>query len=487
MTAFGIDFGTTNSAAVKLAAHAEPQHYGDEAGAPYPSVVAIDQATGRAYGGRSVWQTRERYTESGNYHVIQSVKSLLGTDSVWQTEAGPRTPQDVATFILKALSDRASALGLEPIGKAAITIPVGFPPAARADLRRAAERAGIRVSTFVTESTAAFMRYLPRLRHCRYVAIFDWGGGTLDVSILELRDGTVFELATQGLPIAGDEIDTDLARAVHTRVMEQRGQTHSFDSMPSVDRDNLRTKCEEAKRRLSTAPTYDILLASNYGGSPLHIEMDAAWFKSIVSPRVDLAIETLSHAIQSCRLSFDAIDRLLIVGGSSKIKLLQDKLLADARYSAALQISYDAEWDVAHGAAIVETSPGGYELAESIGVILSDNSFYEIVSRGERPWQDQRSLVLSLIEDAKQANIIIDKRPHAQSPLSERVMSFGVSTLGFNLEEIQLRYSINSDLMLRLEAVSSRLSQSDVARHEYGKLLFAYRLPDAQRQQGSLF
>src|SRR5438094_518738 len=133
MSDFGIDFGTTNSGAVKLSEHAAPERYGDEAGGPYPSIVAIDRATGEALGGRSVWENRERYVDSGQYHVIQSVKWKLGTDQMWQTEQRIWTPEDVSSFILKQLSDRASSLGVEPISRAAITIPVDFPPAARVE------------------------------------------------------------------------------------------------------------------------------------------------------------------------------------------------------------------------------------------------------------------------------------------------------------------------------------------------------------------
>src|SRR5688572_30457846 len=128
MMAFGVDFGTTNSASVKLAADAAAERYGDETGAPYPSIVAIDRATGKAVGGRSVWEHRAHYVESDNYHVIQSVKWELGTDRVWRTEAGLWSPTDVASFILRQLSLRAAALGVDEIRRAAITIPVGFPP-----------------------------------------------------------------------------------------------------------------------------------------------------------------------------------------------------------------------------------------------------------------------------------------------------------------------------------------------------------------------
>jgi molecular chaperone DnaK len=475
MSIFGIDFGTTNSGAVKLAEHATAERYGDEVGGPYPSIVAIDRATGEAVGGRMVWENRERYLDSGQHHVIQSVKWKLGTDQVWQTEERVWTPQDVASFILGALSSRAVKLGLDSIKRAAITIPVAFPPAARVDLRRAAERAGIEVSTFVTESTAAFMRYLPQLQHCHYVAVFDWGGGTLDISVLEIRDKTVFEVATEGMEIAGDEIDLDLSRAIHARIMEQRQQSILYESMSPADRDNLRTKCERAKCQLSQVDRTDVLLTS-YGGSPLHFAVEKAWFDSLVTPHVDLAIELLTKAIEKCRLSFELIDRILVIGGSSKIRLLQDKLRRDVRFSAALQISEDAEWDVAHGAAVVEGAAGGYETAESIGVILSDNSFYEIISPGERVYYAPRELVLSLVEDSRQANIVVEKKSVHGSDRSERILAFGIDTLGFDLEELRLTYNITQDLILTFRAVSAARAQRDAVSKEYGKLRFAYHI-----------
>jgi molecular chaperone DnaK len=477
MSFFGIDFGTTNSGAVKLAEHAEAQHYGDEFGEPLPSIVAIDRATGVAIGGRKVWEARERYIDSGQYHIVQSVKWKLGKDQVWVTEQRTWSPREVTSFILTQLSDRAAALGIDRIDRAAITIPVDFPASSRTELRLAAEAADIELSTFVTESTAAFMRYLPQLRHCHYVAVFDWGGGTLDISILEIRGGTIFELSTEGMEIAGDEIDLDLARAIHARVMEQRHCAIPFESMPAADRDNLRTKCERAKCQLTSLDSTDVLLTS-YGEGTLHFVLERAWFESLITAHVDLAIETLTKAIENCRLSFDALDRLLIIGGSSKIRLLQSKLRADRRFSAALYVSEQAEWDVAHGAAIVELSPGGYETAESIGIMLSDNTFYEIISHGERAFKRQRELALSLVEDSRQANIIVEKRAKRDSAGSERILAFSVDTLGFDLEELRLNYNITHDLILKLRASSAAMGSRDGAGGEYGKLRFAYHIDD---------
>jgi molecular chaperone DnaK len=473
---FGIDFGTTNSTAVKLMG-GDFHKYGDEAGQPLPSIVALDRATGEASCGREVWQNREEYRTTGAVHVIESIKLQMGSDLRWPTEVGVWTPEDVAAVVLKQLSTRAKQLGLEAIDEAVISIPVDYPAESRRALRRAAAKAGIQIKTFITESTAALVRHFDRLQHCRYVAVFDWGGGTLDISVLEIRDGRVFELSTEGMDIAGDAIDKDFAQAIHARVMEERREKLAFISMPSVDQDNLRTKCELAKWQFSKLPVTDILLSA-YGGSPLSINVQRDWFESLISPHVDLAIELLTRAIQKAGVSFDAIDRLLVIGGSSQLRLLHAKLRNDQRFAASFQSSPDAEWDCAAGAAIIARAPGSHEIAESIGILLSDNSFYELIREGEAVLSEARTVSLSLVEDAQQANVILAKRldgqRHVTSP--ESIVEFGVETAGFDLECIDLRYSIDPDLVLKVDASSRALGVREVAR-EYGKLRFAYRVP----------
>jgi molecular chaperone DnaK len=475
MNVFGIDFGTTNSAAVKLTSSAEPQKYGDDTGRPLPSIVALDKATGEAIGGRQVWENRERYAESEQYHLIGSVKWKLGTDEVWQTEEGVWTAEDVAAFVLSSLSLRAAELGVEPIRRAAITIPVDFPPRSRTSLRNAAAKAGIEVATFITESTAALIKHVPQLRHCRNIAVFDWGGGTLDISILEIRDNCVFELATDGMDLAGDSIDLDFARAIHHRVMEERRESIPFESMPAVDRDTLLTKCERAKCQFEKLQETDIVLTS-YGGSPVTLRsIQRSWFESIIGTHVDLAIELLSRTVRKARLSPSDINRLLVVGGSARLRLLHERLRADPRFGAAFYSAEDAEWDVAYGAAVLQSSGGGYETAESLGILLSDNTYYEIVQPGSRVDTNSHSLNLSLIEDAREANIVVAKRNSKQLDV-ERVLAFGVGTLGFDLEAITLQYSITGDLVFRIQGESASVGPSSRTTREYGRMRFAYHL-----------
>jgi len=484
MSFFGIDFGTTNSTAVNYvpgARHA--QRYGDDAGRPYPSIVAIDRATGRALSGRYVWEHHEELSQSGRYHIVHSIKRVLGKGhQVWPTQERSWTPEDVAAEILRQLSERAHRLGAPHISRAAVTIPVNFPACARKALRAAATKAGIEVTTFIKEPTAALIRHLPKVKHLHYVGVFDWGGGTLDISILEISNNRVFERATMGINSAGDDIDLTLARAVHARVMEQRGDSKQFEEMSPQDQDQLRTRCEIAKCWMSSRSSVPILMQS-YGGQELAVPVDLPWFESIISRRVDDAIELLAKTLSAVPLSSDELDLLIVIGGSSKLRVLHERMQSDPRFQAKFQPAEDAEWDVAHGAAIVDSLPGAYETAESIGIILSDGTFYTIVRPHETAYESPREAGLALVEDARQANIILaraDARSvNGDASNMQRILELGVPTAGFDAEIIQVRYDITPDLVFSVQAQSHALGKESNVVQEYGNLRFAYRIPES--------
>ena len=218
MNDFGIDFGTTNSCAFEFNTK---QAYGDAEGRPLPSVVVIDKATDNVFAGREALQGRLALTENGNYHVISSVKSLLESDNEWYSARRRWTVSDVTAVILDQISERAQTAG--GIREAIFSIPVDMSPKARRALREAARIAGIKVNGFVKESTSALIRYWNDVKYCRNVVVFDWGGGTLDISTMEIEGQSIHELATRGAPIAGDWIDQDIARFVHTEIMKRRG------------------------------------------------------------------------------------------------------------------------------------------------------------------------------------------------------------------------------------------------------------------------
>jgi molecular chaperone DnaK len=277
------------------------------------------------------------------------------------------------------------------------------------------------------------------------------------------------------MDLAGDSIDADLALALHRIVMDQRNQSIAFEAMSARNRDSMLTQCEMAKRRFERLEETDIALTS-YGGAPATLRaLQRSWFESIISTHVELAIDLLARTIEKAGLSPDAINRLLVIGGSARLRLLHERLRNDNRFAPSLQFADDAEWDVASGAAHVQGSAGGYELSESIGIVLSDNSYYEILPPGYRVNPSRDSVTVSLIEDARQANIVVATRSSPHLPV-ERVLRFGVSTLGFDLEPITLSYGVSADLIFTMEAQSASFGPRSRTSHNFGQLRFAYRI-----------
>jgi molecular chaperone DnaK len=473
MTSFGIDFGTTNSAGIMLQ-HENMFRLGDSAGRPLPSIVAIDKATGKLTAGREVWDTREECIQSGQKIIVQSVKRYLETGESWHTQAGVVTAEDVATKIFQEIGTQLTKRNAPPMERAAVTIPIGFPAAARAALRRAASKAGIEVTAFVHEPTAALVRFYPQVRHHRYVAVFDWGGGTLDISIMRLVHRRVHEIATHGLARAGDHIDETMARAIHECEMEKRGLALAFEEMSTKDKDMLRTRCEVAKCEMATRLETEILLF--YAGKELDFRVTREWFERLVSPFVEEGIEQLVETIRQARINYEDIGALIVIGGTSNLRLLGERLINDPRFSTAMETSESPEWDVAHGAAIVDQLPGGYEISDSVGVVLSDGHFHPIVLPGERVYKEPRTVSLALVEDVAEANIVLAKSRSDVPDRHELALQFSVPVGGFDGERISLTYSITPDLVLQMKAQSNTRGDAGEIRRQYEELRFAYHI-----------
>ena len=155
---FGIDFGTTNTSAVEIDGRVVHQ-FGDEQGKPLPSVIILNHATDQVIGGRDAWNRRLELQQLGGFEIVGSIKRCLESDRHWVTAGRSWTPTDIAAEVLKQLSIRAQKEVAAGIRKATFSIPVGLSARARSVLRDAAALAGIEVSSFVVESTAAFVRY----------------------------------------------------------------------------------------------------------------------------------------------------------------------------------------------------------------------------------------------------------------------------------------------------------------------------------------
>lgn len=474
MAAFGIDFGTTTSGAVQLLA-GQPQRYGDDEGNPLPSIVVIDRITGEAFGGRKAWNDRFELEQHGNYYVVPSIKTLLSADRQWPTAERIWTTTDVAAFLFHELNEQVRRSGLTTgITNATVAIPVGMPASSRRTLRQAAAQAGIRIDSFISESTAAVFRYFGEYQHLHRVVVFDWGGGTLDVSVLEFGATGVFEVGLGGTLTAGNALDREIALHLHARIMQDRPRRLRFDDMDPHDQAQLVYRSEQVKQQLRRSSTIPLSMM-RYGGEPVHLTVTRSELGPVLMPAVNEAISLLETTIHRTGLAVDGVDAILLVGGSSQLWLLQQRLSSDPRFMGRFRIADAPEWDVAHGAALLDRNPGAFRLAETLGLRMSDGSSVDLVEPGARPSADWRSLSLVLTEDASEANLMIDRRKVGDS-CATTALQFSTPSLGFMEEEIAFRYRLTDDLTLAVGAESARLPAGAGAVREVDNLRFGYEL-----------
>lgn len=475
----GIDFGTTNSAIVEYspANKIKPfRNIGDEDGSPIPSVISIDYLTNQINYGREAKNKLMKYHSTGDVLVVQSVKTALASGKTWSTGARIWTEEEIATTLLKKLSEKYRETSAQklPIREAVIAIPVGFPQNKRKLLRKAANEAHITISTFVSEPTAAFIAHSKELKHCRYVAVFDWGGGTLDISILEINDGCIIERQTANWLVAGDEIDRRFAEWIHQKIIKEDGILTPFDSVPTKEKQILLNEAENHKKQLQEEKDTEVSLL-NYLKKPRSLVVTQTDFNALIQPIVERAIELLIQSIEGAHISVNEIGKLIVVGGSSKLQLLQD-MIHEKWLSPDILFPENADWDVAKGAAILAANPGCYRLAEHIGLVLADDQFHSIFKTRTDASEANLKLHLGLVEEAESATFVFATQDPGTS-LVQTIDEYSVDVFGFKNEVIELRSFITPDLSFISRAVSGSKPRT-LDHFEYNKLKWMYQIPD---------
>ncbi|MBU5669940.1 molecular chaperone DnaK [Peptoniphilus sp. MSJ-1] len=318
----GIDLGTTNSAVAVMEGGDSVIIPNIEGNRTTPSVVAFTKD-----GERLVGETAKRQAITNPDRTIQSIKRHMGSDYSIDIDGKKYTPQDISAMILQKLkSDAESYLG-EKITEAVITVPAYFTDAQRQATKDAGRIAGLDVKRIVNEPTAAALAYgEDKDTEAQTVMVYDLGGGTFDVSILELSDG-VFEVhATRGNnKLGGDDFDNRLIDYIAEEFKKENGIDLKADKM-SLQR--LKEAAEKAKKELSSTMSTNINLpfitASQAG--PLHLNMDItrAKFDELTNDLVKMTEGPVKDALKDAGLSANEIDKVLLVGGSTRIPAVQE-------------------------------------------------------------------------------------------------------------------------------------------------------------------
>ena len=316
----GIDLGTTNSCVAVMEGKDSKVIPNPEGNRTTPSVVAFKN------GERIIGDAAKRQAVT-NKNTISSIKRLMGTNQKVEAEGKQYTPQEISAMILQYLKSYAEDYLGEPVTKAVITVPAYFNDAQRQATKDAGKIAGLEVERIINEPTAAALAYgIDKTDKEQKVLIYDLGGGTFDVSILDLADGTFEVLSTNGdTHLGGDDFDNVLVDWMADTFKKENGIDLKQDTM-ALQR--LKEAAEKAKKDLSGVMQTQISLPFISAGAsgPLHFEatLTRAKFDEMTKSLVDRTMIPIENALRDAKLSKSDIDQVLLVGGSTRIPAVQE-------------------------------------------------------------------------------------------------------------------------------------------------------------------
>ena len=359
----GIDLGTTNSC-VAVMEGGEPTVITNQEGArTTPSVVGFAKN-----GERLVGQLAKRQAVSNPENTIISIKRHMGTDYKVNVEGKSYTPQEISAMILQKIKADAEAHLGEPVKQAVITVPAYFTDSQRQATKDAGTVAGLEVLRIINEPTAAALAYGVDKGEDGKILVFDLGGGTFDVSILELGEGVFEVLATSGNNhLGGDDFDQRIMDYLISEFKKETGIDLSNDKLADQ---RLKEAAEKAKIELSGVASTQINLpfitADATGPKHLDVTLTRAKFDELTRDLVEATIEPTRKAMKDAGLSASDIDKVLLVGGSTRIPAVQEAIKRELGKEPTKNINPDE--CVAIGAAI----QGGVLVGEVKDVLLLD-------------------------------------------------------------------------------------------------------------------
>ena len=364
----GIDLGTTNSCAAVIEGGKPVVIPNAEGQRTTPSVVAFTKT-----GERLVGDAAKRQAVTNAPRTICSVKRLMGSETRIPIDGKCYAPQQISALILQKIKANAESYLGEPVTAAVITVPAYFNDAQRQATKDAGRIAGLEVKRIINEPTAAALAYGLDNGRTQTVMVYDLGGGTFDVSLIRIGDGIVQVLATCGDNyLGGDDFDARIVDWLADRFQKAHGIDLTGDR---VAMQRLREEAEKAKKELSAATQTEINLPFLTVGpeGPLHLQetLTRARFEELCADLIERTALPVRNALSDARLTASDLDQVLLVGGSTRIPAVQDKV----RRMVGLEPSRALNPDecVALGAAVQAGRLGGEVLAGAgEGLLLMD-------------------------------------------------------------------------------------------------------------------
>ncbi|NEX19866.1 Hsp70 family protein [Thiorhodococcus mannitoliphagus] len=500
MSVVGFDFGTTNSL-ISLIQGERAINFLDDQGLPVPSVVCYEGAqtiVGRA--------AKERLGEAGlgvKGNVVRSPKVLLGRDSAF-IEGVERNPVDIVRDVVAYVSAEAQgsrSRDLRRIAGAVVTIPVNMEGRRRAALRDAFRLAGIRIVQFVHEPLAALYGFFRsqsdlaaalRRYDRKLMLVFDWGGGTLDLTLCRLTDGMLVQNRNDGTDeVGGDTFDEAIRNEVVKRVLEQRG----LDDATRINPDALTRllhRCERAKIDLSERTSVAIYVPGFFQGvadEDLDYRLTRDELEEIVSPLLNKGLNRIAKLLDTADVSPAQIAGCLATGGMANMPAIRSRL-HEWFGAQRVEISERSGTLIAEGAAWIAHDKAALQLAKQVELLLARNSYLSLIRAGAmmpsegEVCQDQFHLYCADPRDGKAkfqlcspvvpgGRVLANDR---RNPLENLVVEVDDKARPFH-ERLELDVQIDDNLILHAQARS--LNKRGLDQKEVHDLEFGLALPTA--------
>ncbi len=321
----GIDLGTTNSCVAVMEGGKPTVIANQEGSRTTPSIVAFTKT-----GERLVGEPAKRQAVTNAENTISSIKRDMGTDNGRTIDGKKYSPQQISAMILQKLKGDAENYLGEKVTEAVITVPAYFNDAQRQATKDAGKIAGLDVKRIINEPTAAALAYGLDNENEQKIMVYDLGGGTFDVSIIEIGDGVIEVLATSGdNRLGGDDFDQKITDWMISEFKAQTGVDLSTDKM-ALQR--IKEAAEKAKKELSASTTTNINLpfitATSEGPQHLDMNLSRAKFDELTSDLVERTTVPVQNALKDAGLTASELSKVLLVGGSTRIPAVQDKVKA---------------------------------------------------------------------------------------------------------------------------------------------------------------
>ncbi len=350
----GIDLGTTNSEVAIYENGAVTIIEGPD-GKLLPSYVGLDDHGNLLVGGPAMNQFVV-YPE----RTIKSIKRLMGQASPVPLDDKSYLPQEISAMILRHLKNIAETYLGHPVDKAVITVPAFFSDGQRQATREAGQMAGLDVVKIINEPTAATLVYESSHKGAKKVLVYDLGGGTFDVSVVELQDDVIEVIASHGNNhLGGDDFD-----ALIEKVLMAKLQEDGFTDIPLQAKARIRRAAENAKKLLSIQPfalvEEEYLLTRDGVPYNFSIELARRQYEELITPLLDETLDAVHLVLRDAGLTASAIDEILLVGGSTRTPLVQERL--EKEFGMAPRFEVNPDLCVAAGAALQAAMISGEEV-----------------------------------------------------------------------------------------------------------------------------